>query len=66
METQQVDKLITQQQLVELTGLSKQYFEGARHRGDSALAYVKFGRAVRYRMSDVALWISSNVIGAGI
>jgi predicted DNA-binding transcriptional regulator AlpA len=66
MAQQEVDRLITQQELVQLTGLSSAYFEQARHKGNSNLVFLKFGRAVRYRMSDVQSWIESNVIASGI
>jgi len=62
----QIDRLLTQQQVVDLTNMSKAYFEQARHRGNSELVYIKIGRAVRYRISDVQRWIESNVVGAGI
>lgn len=62
----QTDRLLTQQQVVDWTGLSRAYFEQARHKGNSELVYIKIGRAVRYRMSDVQRWIESNVIGSGI
>lgn len=66
MAAQQLDRLLTQQEVVEWTGLSSAYFEQARHRGNSELSYIKIGRAVRYRMSDVQRWIESNVVGSGI
>lgn len=66
MAEQQIDRLLTQQELVRITGLSSAYFEQARHRGDSKLVHIKLGRAVRYRQSDVAAWIESNVVGSGI
>jgi excisionase family DNA binding protein len=62
----EIDKLLTQKEVAEITGLSLAYFEQARHKGNSRLVYIKIGRAVRYRLSDVQRWIESNVIGAGI
>lgn len=66
MAEQQFDRLLTQQEIVEWTGLSSAYFEQARHKGNSELVHVKIGRAVRYRMSDVQRWIESNIVGSGI
>jgi len=62
----QIDKLLTQKEVVEITGLSHAYFEMARHKKNSKLVHIKIGRAVRYRLSDVQRWIESNVVGAGI
>jgi len=66
MAEQEFDRLLTQQEVVRITGLSSAYFEQARHRGDSSLVYIKIGRAVRYRMSDLQCWINSQVVGTGI
>lgn len=66
MAAQQFDRLLTQKELVEITGLSSAFFEQARHKGNSTLVFIKIGRAVRYRMSDVQNWIESNVVGSGI
>lgn len=63
---EQFDRLMTQQEVAQLTGLSNAYFEQARHKGNSKLVFIKIGRAVRYRMSDVQRWIESNVVGSGI
>lgn len=66
MAEQQIDRLITQSEVVRLTGLSSAYFEQARHRKNSSLVYCKIGRAVRYRMSDVQRWIEEHMVGTGI
>jgi hypothetical protein len=41
--------------------LSRQYLEGARHRGDgSGPAYIKLERAVRYRRTALDAWMSKH------
>jgi hypothetical protein len=41
--------------------LSRQYLEGARHRGDgSGPPYVKLARAVRYRKTTLDKWMASH------
>lgn len=62
---QQVDKLLTQQQVVEWTGMSPAYFEQARFKG-TGLIFVKIGKSVRYRTSDVQKWIDSQIVGSGV
>jgi predicted DNA-binding transcriptional regulator AlpA len=60
-----IDRLMTQQQVVEWTGMSKQYFEISRFKG-VGIPYVKIGRSVRYKTSDVQQWIEANVVATGI
>jgi len=62
---EKIDNLLTQQQVVDWTGMSKQYFEISRFRG-TGVPYVKIGRSVRYKTSEVQKWIESNVVGTGI
>lgn len=38
------------------TGLSRQWFEQARHKGDGP-PYIKLGRAVRYKRSELDAWL---------
>lgn len=60
-----IDKLLTQKEVAEWTGMSSAWFEMSRFKG-TGIPYVKIGRSVRYRTSDVQRWIESNVIGAGV
>lgn len=62
---EQQDKLLTQAQVVEWTGMSPAWFEMNRFKG-IGIPYVKMGRAIRYKTSDVRRWIESNVVGTGI
>ena len=41
------------------TSLSRQWFEQARHRGDGP-PYIKIGRAVRYKRSDLDDWFATR------
>ena len=61
----EVHKLLTQQQVVELTGMSPAFFEMSRFKG-TGIPYVKIGRSVRYREQDLIKFISDHLIGTGI
>lgn len=61
---EQIDRLLTQAEVVQITGLSSAYFEKARHAGNSTLVFCKIGRAVRYRMSDLQCWINEHLVSA--
>lgn len=62
---EQVDRLLTQKEVVDWTGMSPAWFEMSRFKG-TGIPYVKIGRAVRYRTSDVQKWINDHVVGGGI
>ena len=62
---EQQDRLLTQAQVVEWTGMSPAWFEISRFKG-TGIPYVKMGRAVRYKTSEVRRWIEDNVVGTGI
>jgi predicted DNA-binding transcriptional regulator AlpA len=65
MAAEQMDKLLTQQQVVEWTGMSPAWFEMSRFKG-TGISYVRMGRAIRYRTSDVQKWINEHIVGTGI
>lgn len=50
--------LISEKQLVELTGFTKTYFQKARTYGGGP-PFIKIGRTVRYRLEDVEAWLAS-------
>jgi predicted DNA-binding transcriptional regulator AlpA len=60
------DVLLTTEQVVAWTGLSKQTFEGWRSRkklgASGGPPYVKLAQAVRYRRGDVKAWLTSKTI----
>jgi predicted DNA-binding transcriptional regulator AlpA len=60
-----IDRLLTQNQVVDWTGMSSAWFEQCRFKG-TGIPYIKIGRSVRYRTSDVQRWIDGHVIGNGI
>lgn len=62
---EQMDRLLTQQQAVEWTAMSPAWFEMSRFKG-AGIPYVKIGRAVRYRTSDIQKWINDHMVGTGI
>jgi predicted DNA-binding transcriptional regulator AlpA len=54
-----VEKLLTTEQVAELTGMSKSWFEHQRWLGgDAGPRYVKIGRSVRYRANDIQEWLA--------
>lgn len=61
----EVHKLLTQQQVVELTGMSPAFFEMSRFKG-TGIPYVKIGRSVRYREQDLVKFINDHLVGAGV
>jgi len=63
--TNLLDKLITQQQAVEITGMSPAWFEMSRFK-KTGIPYVKIGRAVRYREQDIRQFITDHMVGTGI
>lgn len=60
-----IDHLVSQTVVAGWTGMSEAWLEQCRFRG-TGIPYVKIGRAVRYRTSDVQKYINDNTIGAGI
>lgn len=65
MAADQYDKLLTQNEVVEWTGMSPAWFEMNRFKG-TGIPYVRLGRAVRYKVSEVQRWIDSHVVGTCI
>lgn len=63
--SESIDKLITQADVADWTGMSKAWLEQSRFR-NTGIPYVKIGKAVRYRTSDVQRYINEHVVSAGI
>lgn len=59
------DRLMKQVEVEEWIGMSKAWFEISRFKG-TGIPYVKIGRSVRYRASDVKRFIDDHMVGAGI
>lgn len=53
------NKLLNQAEVAEFLGLSKAWLERARWAGDGP-RYIKFGRAVRYKISDLEKYLSDR------
>jgi excisionase family DNA binding protein len=57
--TSGTDILLTDYQVAEVTGRSRKTLQKDRVRG-GGLPFIRFGRSVRYRLSDVQAWIGSQ------
>lgn len=56
-----MDRLLTTDEVSNITGLSKSWFEHQRWLGgDEGPRYIKIGRSVRYRLADVQAWLDKN------
>jgi predicted DNA-binding transcriptional regulator AlpA len=55
--------LVTQRQAAEMLCLSERTLERFRVSG-SGPKFVRMGKSVRYRLSDVEAWIASRVVGS--
>lgn len=58
----QSDALLTQEQAAEILGVSPGSLEVWRSTRRYAIPYVKVGRLVRYRRSDLEQWLQSRTI----
>jgi len=59
------DQLVSQTVVAGLIGMSESWLEQCRFRG-TGIPYVKCGRAVRYKLSEVIKWIDDHVVATGI
>ena len=57
MNLQNTDKLLTQKEVKEITGLADSTLEQWRLKGKGP-KFIKLGRLVRYRLSDIEAYIS--------
>lgn len=62
-ETETVPVLLKQNEAAALLGVSAKWLERDRWVGPS-IPFVKFGRSIRYRASDIAAFIEANLQGA--
>jgi hypothetical protein len=60
ISSSEAEMLLTEQQLAARHQMSVKTLRNARVKGDS-IPFVKIGRLVRYRMSDVARWESARL-----
>ena len=54
-----MEKLLTEQQVEMLTGLSKRWLQKMRYQGNG-IRYLKIGKAVRYRATDVEAFLHAH------
>lgn len=53
--------LLNEAEVAEMTGLSKRTLQAWRYRGGGP-PFIKLGRAVRYRKSDIVEWINEQAV----
>jgi predicted DNA-binding transcriptional regulator AlpA len=58
---QSLDALLTELEAAELLGLSTRTLQSWRMQ-ETGPAYVRAGRAIRYRRRDLLTWIDSNTV----
>ena len=58
-------KLLDEKQAAEILNIAPQTLALWRMDGRYGLRYVKVGRAVRYRLTDLLEWIDTRTVGAG-
>ena len=59
------DKLLSAGQTAELLGIKEATLAQKRWRGDHSLPWVKLGKVIRYKVTDIQNYISINTIGKG-
>jgi len=59
-----LERLVPQQFACEVFGLSPSFFEQDRLRPTPRIPFVKFGRSVRYRLSDLRAYVAANMVGS--
>lgn len=62
--TEQINRLMNQKQVAEILGMSEAWLEMSRFK-KTGIPYIKIGRSVRYRTSDVNQWLEMNAQLAG-
>ncbi len=62
-ERTEQDALLTPRQAAGLLAVAPRSLESWRHRGQGP-AFVRIGRLVRYRASDLERWIGERTVGA--
>ena len=63
MSATAVEKLLNDDQAADLLGIRPQTLAVWRMTGRHSLPFVRVGRAVRYRMSDLLAWLDSRTVG---
>ena len=56
------EKLLTAGQVAEILGIKEATLAQKRWRGEHSLPYIKLGRVIRYKLSDVQLYIEQRTV----
>jgi predicted DNA-binding transcriptional regulator AlpA len=64
MNTQDTERLLTRAEVEQRFGISKRYLEVAICKGEGP-RHVKIGRSVRYRATDICIWIEQCTVERG-
>ncbi len=59
------NKLLSAGQAAEILGLKESTLAQFRWRGDKRLPWVKLGKSIRYKLSDIEDFIERSTIGKG-
>lgn len=59
MQTDEMKRLLSRDEVEELYGLSRRFLETAAARGDGP-RIIRVGRLVRHRRKDIEAWIEAN------
>ena len=58
----QIERLLTTQEVAQVTGMSMSWFEHRRWLGDGAgPRYVRIGRSVRYPATEFQKWLEKSI-----
>jgi len=61
-DTSHNDKLLTGHEAAKILGIKAASLAQRRWRGDLALPYVKLGKVIRYKLTDINTYIEKNTI----
>ena len=62
MQTHDLERLLSRTEVQSRFGIGKRYLELAAARGEGP-RYIRVGRLIRYRVSDLLDWIEANSVG---
>ena len=60
------NKLLSAGETADILGLKESTLAQFRWRGDKRLPWVKLGKSIRYKLSDIEEFIERNTIGNGV
>ncbi|QIE56652.1 helix-turn-helix domain-containing protein [Pikeienuella piscinae] len=65
MKPETITRLMTRDEVAETYGISKRHLELAPSRREGP-AFLRIGRSVRYRPTDVEAWLEARVVRPGM